>query len=124
IVIPTGTFMPLNELVLVLMSFAMLTMFTPSGPRAGPRGGPGVHVPASTRTSTTSTISLQLLLDDADMVAAHGYGYRDHGLEQLDRDLLLGLVDLLHARLLALERARDELDDVALDDARTEGLGG
>src|SRR3972149_5877481 len=63
-----------------------------------------------------------LLLNDAHLCTRDRDGDRHDRLEELDRELLLRLVDLVHARLLALERPCDELDDVALHDAAHERL--
>src|SRR2546427_11196949 len=56
------------------------------------------------------------LLEDPDAVAADRHREADHGLEQLDGDLFLGLVDLLDAGLFSLERAGDQFDNVAFHD--------
>src|SRR3989442_1331852 len=56
------------------------------------------------------------LLEDPDAVAADRYRDADHGLEQLDGDLFLGLVDLHDAGLFSLERAGDQFDNVAFHD--------
>src|SRR5207247_589961 len=52
----TGTFIPSNDFVFSLIALRISTMFTPSGPSAGPRGGPGVALPPSTRTWSFSTM--------------------------------------------------------------------
>jgi hypothetical protein len=57
----TGTFMPTNPFVFSLIFATTWTTFTPMGPRAGPRGGPGEAFPPSTSTSIVSTIESLLL---------------------------------------------------------------
>src|SRR5712691_1607089 len=52
----TGTFIPSKLFVLSLIALMISTMFRPRGPSAGPKGGPGVALPPSTRTFSFSTI--------------------------------------------------------------------
>src|SRR2546426_11286918 len=73
--------------------------------------------PLGDEASSNGRLFLLFLLENADAVAANGDGDADHRLEQLDGDLLLRLIDLHDAGLLALERARNELDDVPFHDA-------
>mgnify|MGYP000904091721 CR=1 FL=1 len=46
------------------------------------------------------------------MVSPHRHWDGNHRLEQLYRDLFLGLIDMLHSRLLSLERSSDQFDNV------------
>src|SRR5690348_6537364 len=62
------------------------------------------------------------LLEDPDAVATDRHRDADHGLEQLDRDLFLGLVDLHDAGLFSLERAGNQFDDVAFHDPADDRL--
>src|SRR2546427_6726182 len=64
------------------------------------------------------------LLEDSDAVAADRHRDADHGLEQLDRDLLFGLVDLHDAGFFSFERAGDQFDDVAFHDPADDRLRG
>src|SRR5208337_209582 len=52
----TGTCIPLNEAVFLLISSTTAFTLIPSGPSDGPRGGPAVAFPPGTKTSTTSAI--------------------------------------------------------------------
>src|SRR3989442_1159823 len=52
----TGTFIPSKLFVFSLIALMISTMFRPRGPSAGPKGGPGVAFPPSTRTFSFSTI--------------------------------------------------------------------
>ena len=54
IIILTGTFIPLKSAVFALISSTAFIILIPKGPIAGPKGGPGVAVPPSIRTSTVS----------------------------------------------------------------------
>src|SRR6266705_136452 len=63
-------------------------------------------------------------LEDPDAVAADRHRDADHGLEQLDRDLFFGLVDLHDAGLFSFERAGDQFDDVAFHNPADDRLRG
>src|SRR4030042_5127833 len=52
----TGTCIPLNVAVFLLISSTTAFTVIPSGPSDGPRGGPAVAFPPGTKTSTTSAI--------------------------------------------------------------------
>src|SRR5208282_1100831 len=54
----TGTCIPLNEAVFLLISSTTAFTLIPSGPSDGPNGGPAVAFPPGTKTSTTSAIAL------------------------------------------------------------------
>ena len=51
-IILTGTCMPANEEVFLLMSETTWPILTPNGPRLLPTGGAAVALPPSTRTAT------------------------------------------------------------------------
>ena len=52
----TGTCIPLKSAVFAFISSTTALIFTPSGPRAGPSGGPGFALPPGTNDSITFAI--------------------------------------------------------------------
>src|SRR3989344_5390487 len=134
----TGTCMPLNSAVLLLMSATTWPMLTPRGPRAGPSGGAAVALPPSTNTCmfslamcryrVTGTMGglkalwrirqiavvfvVRVSPDDLDGVHLELHGDGDGRLQQLDHHFFLGLVYPRDLGLLALERPGDDLHDV------------
>ncbi len=110
----TGTRMPANCLVSSLIFATTWPTLTPSGPSAEPSGGAGRRLAAFDEDAHFIRHSSDLPFQHADVVAADRDRDRHDRLDELHGDLLLGLVDLLDACLLALERPADELDDRAL----------
>src|SRR5208282_2004869 len=94
-----------------------------SGPSAEPRVAPAAALPPSTRMLTSIATLPASPFQHANVVAPDRDRDRNDGLDELDRDLFLRLVDLLHAGLFTLERSRDELDDRSLDESFDRDLG-
>src|SRR5512136_3457674 len=69
----TGTCIPLKSAVLRLISFTTDFTLIPRGPRAGPRGWPGVALPPGTSTSTISPIAFPPRLGTLNRVRPLGY---------------------------------------------------
>src|SRR3989344_357725 len=109
----TGTFMPLKSDVFLLISLIICPMFTPSGPKAGPRGGAALAFPPSISASTVCffpilLFAFRLLFSispyDFNSIKLYSYWYWNSSLQKLYYYLVFLVVYPCYLGFFPLER--------------------